>query len=101
MTTVAPAAMKQYSPREFPQTMVALAPMDAPRLTTVSRNSSLRAISASRASAAAAVPARAFAPRFAGRGGRVVVKTPRARPAPPGGHGHGPGDFPGEVCVQR
>ena len=33
--TTAPAAMKQYSPSVWPQTMVALAPIVAPRFTSV------------------------------------------------------------------
>ena len=44
--TTAPAAMKAYSPIVWPQTMVALAPIVAPRLTSVGRNSFLRSISA-------------------------------------------------------
>jgi hypothetical protein len=44
--TTAPAAMKQYSPSLLPQTMVALAPIVAPRFTSVGRNSFLRSISA-------------------------------------------------------
>ena len=38
--------MKQYSPNVVPQTMVALAPIVAPFLTRVGRNSLLRSISA-------------------------------------------------------
>src|SRR5690606_276545 len=40
--TTAPAPTKQYSPRECPHTMVALAPIDAPRPTGVGRYSCLR-----------------------------------------------------------
>src|SRR5215470_10975060 len=40
--TTAPAATKQYSPNVAPQTTVALAPIDAPRLTSVRRYSCLR-----------------------------------------------------------
>jgi hypothetical protein len=38
----APAATKQYSPSVTPQTIVALAPIDAPRRTYVGRYSALR-----------------------------------------------------------
>src|SRR5262249_13077531 len=46
VVTTEPAAMKQYSPSTWPQTMVALAPIVLPRLTRVWRNSLLRSISA-------------------------------------------------------
>src|SRR5262249_31247341 len=46
VVTTEPAAMKQYSPSTWPQTMVALAPIVAPRLTRVWRNSLFRSISA-------------------------------------------------------
>ena len=40
--TTAPAPTKAYSPSVAPQTIVALAPMDAPRRTSVRRYSFLR-----------------------------------------------------------
>src|SRR5262245_16608318 len=46
MVTTEPAAMKQYSPSTWPQTMVALAPIVVPRLTSVWRNSLFRSSSA-------------------------------------------------------
>src|SRR5262245_13464968 len=46
LVTTEPAAMKQYSPSTWPQTMVAFAPIVVPRLTRVWRNSLFRSISA-------------------------------------------------------
>src|SRR5262245_3461465 len=46
LVTTEPAAMKQYSPSTWPDTMVALAPIVVPRLTRVWRNSLFRSISA-------------------------------------------------------
>src|SRR4051794_6740131 len=40
--TTAPAPMKQYSPSVVPHTMVAFAPIDAPRFTSVRRYSFFR-----------------------------------------------------------
>lgn len=44
LVTTAPAPIKEYSPISFPQTMVAFAPMEAPRLTRVLLYSCLRTI---------------------------------------------------------